>query len=496
MYSLTLFANEQKNVLIIHSYSQEYTWTKNQHEGFIRHLQKNLKEPLEISTEHLDTKRVEFNEEYQRKFIEYINMKYKDSSPAVIYVTDDNALNFMLKNQNTLSFNAPVVFSGINNLELKKHLNPKRFTGVYEIKDVEQNIQLIKTFSPQTKEIYFVGDATETYFAIEQEIKSKQENFPNIRFHFIHAKKFSEVHVQLQKLPARSFVLLTTIGGFEMDDGVNQTLQYSINALSKIDNIILMSMEDAYIQNKVIGGYVTNGIKQGELAAQKVQSILQNIPVHEIKSTFSDANTYMFNREALLEAQIYLPEHIKHESIILNEEMSFYIRHESTILNSFFLILIFTLAFLSLIYFISREKKQELLQSKNTLLELQKKLQRNHAIVENIQQLTHAIYWELDIETSQILLINNTNIELALQSQTTSSYDDFINYFIYPKDFHIFKKALSETKASLKGATIEHSILLRDSSSISVINSFECHSINNQAKKIAGLMQLLDETQH
>lgn len=254
IYTTLVAANEQKNILIIHSYSQEYTWTKNQHKGFVEYLQNNLKNPIEISTEYLDTKRVAFGEEYQTKFIEYINMKYKGCSPDLVYVTDDNALNFILENLNILFFKAPVVFSGINNLDLQTHLDVKRFTGVYEIKDVEQNIKIIKTFSPQTKEIYFLGDATETYRVIEEEIKSKRANFPNMQFHFIHAKKFSEVQSSLQDLPNRSFVLLTTIGGFEMDNGVTQTLQYSIQRLSEINNIIIMSMEDAYIQNRVIVG--------------------------------------------------------------------------------------------------------------------------------------------------------------------------------------------------------------------------------------------------
>lgn len=489
IYSTTLFAYEQKNILIIHSYSQEYLWTKNQHEGFVRYLKENVKIPLEISTEHLDTKRVKFNKEYQSKFVEYINMKYQDFSPDAIYVTDDNALNFMLNNKDRLFFNAPVVFSGINNLNLQKNLDMKNFKGVYEIKNIEENIKVLRTFSPQTKEIYFLGDTTETYDAIEQEIQSKQTKFPNMKFHFIHAKKFSEVSSQLQQLPQRSFILLTTIGGFEMDNGVTQTIQFTLEQLSAIKNIIIMSMEDAYIQNNVIGGYVTNGFNQGNLAAQKAEKILQNVPIQNIQSTLKGANTYVFDRKALLEAQLFLPDFIKKESIILNEEISFYIRHEKAILNTFFIILIFILLLMTLIYFISRERKEELLQNRNTLKELKKVLQMEQAVVENIQKLTHTIYWELDIESSNVFLINTSDIYLPLQSQQNISYDDFFNYLIFPSDFYTLKKAIKETVDSLKGRTIAHKILLHDSSFIGVLNTFEYRETNNQAKKIIGLIK-------
>jgi ABC-type uncharacterized transport system substrate-binding protein len=486
------FAEKQNNILIIHSYSQEYAWTKNQHEGFVQSLRQNFNEPLEISTEYLDTKRVAFSQEYQRKFLEYINMKYGGCSPDLVYVTDDNAINFILQHKNALFFNAPVVFSGVNNLDLQNNLDAQRFTGVYEIKDVEENIKVLKIFSPQSKDIYFLGDATETYHAIEQNIKAKQANFPHMKFHFIHAKKFSEVQNELQKLPNRSFVLLTTIGGFEMDSGVNQTLQYSIDELSKIQNIILMSMEDAYIQNKVIGGFVTHGKKQGELAAHKALKILQNIPLKNIKSTLKDANTYMFDRKALLEAQIYLPETIKKNSIILNEELSFYIRYEKLILNTFFVTLVFLLVFMVVIYFISREKKMELIQSQRNLLKAQKELRLVQKIVENIQKITYSIYWELDIENSQVFILNTTEISLGLQSEKNISYDDFFNYLIYPSDFYLLKEAIKETISSSKNATLKHKILLNDSSSVDVLNSFEYKETSAHVKKVIGLMQFVD----
>jgi ABC-type uncharacterized transport system substrate-binding protein len=491
-YPTLLLADKQKNILIIHSYSQEYTWTKNQHEGFVQYLRQNFNEPLEISTEYLDTKRVTFTLEYQKKFIEYINMKYRESSPDLIYVTDDNAINFVLQNRDTLFFNSPIVFSGINNLDLEKRLDANNFTGVYEIKDVLENINLLKMFSPQTQEIYFLGDATETYHAIEQNIKSKQVNFPNIKFHFIYAKKFTQVQAELQNLPNRSVVLLTTIGGFETDEGVNQTLQSSIDQLSNIKNIILMSMEDAYIQNKVIGGFVTDGKKQGNLAAKKACQILQNVPVQNILSTFSDANTYMFDRKALLKTQIFLPETIKQKSKILNEEASFFIRYEKAILNAFFISLIFILIFMALIYFISREKKQELLLNQRNLLKIQKALRMNQHIIENIQKITHSIYWELDLETSKIFLVNTSNINLPLQNEKKISYDDFFNYLIYPSDFYLIKETIKETIISSKSATLEHKILLNDGSSVNVLNSFAYSETGNNMKMIVGIMKLVD----
>ena len=41
----TVFADHNIHVLTVHSYSQEYPWTKSQYEGFIEHLSANAQSP-------------------------------------------------------------------------------------------------------------------------------------------------------------------------------------------------------------------------------------------------------------------------------------------------------------------------------------------------------------------------------------------------------------------------------------------------------------------
>ena len=318
---IILQADEQKNILIIHSYSQEYAWTKKQHDGFVNYLNENIKTTsLEISTEYLDTKRAKFTKEYQDAFVKYLNTKYARYKPDIIYVSDDNALTFMLENQDSLPFSAPVLFSGINNIELREILDAKKFTGIYEVKEVEPNIELIRTFSPQTREIYFLGDDSETYNSIKNSIQTQISKYPNIKFKFISSQKLSEVKSKLEKLPNNSFVLLTTIGSFVEDNTKNSTLNNSLKQLSELKNIILLSMEDSYIEYGIVGGYVTDGIKQGNLAAKEAYNILQNIPIEEAKSKINDSNTYIFNKKALLNAKLFLSAYISRDAIIINDK--------------------------------------------------------------------------------------------------------------------------------------------------------------------------------
>jgi len=261
----TLHVDRKKRILILHSYSQEYGWTKSQHNGFTSELKDKVPFPLEISVEYLDTKRLQFSEEYQKFFLTYLETKYKNYVPDVIYVSDDNALKFFLNQENRLFRYSPIFFSGINDLSLAKTIDSGKYTGVYETKDIVPNIELIRLFSPQTREIWIVGDDSTTYKSIEADIRKHIVSYPKYTFHFIASAR---IHDIIAKLPNRrkSFVLLTTIGGWIDEDGHNLTLNESIEHLTKNPNLIVCSMEDAYVSGGVIGGFVTSGMSQGKHA--------------------------------------------------------------------------------------------------------------------------------------------------------------------------------------------------------------------------------------
>jgi len=349
-----LFAAEKKSIFILHSYSQEYGWTKLQHENFIQNLQASSRYPLDISVEYLDTKRLQFSPEYEIFFRSYLEKKFHNLVPDAIYVTDDNALNFFV-HQPKLFSTSPIFFSGINNLSLENTLDKNRYRGVYEVKEIVPNIDLIRQFSPQTREIWIVGDDSTTYESIESDIRTHIHQYPKYRFHFISSKQIEDITAQLPNTP-KTFVLLTTIGGLSDVNGNNLTLKESIDILKRNKNLILCSMEDAYVQGGVIGGFVTSGANQGENAAQMLLRHLNGEPLKQIKSITKSPNVYMFDRKALMESRLILSEYIARDAVILHEKMSFIERYQQSILNGVFILVIFFLLFLLITFLISRQK--------------------------------------------------------------------------------------------------------------------------------------------
>ena len=180
LFTAPLFAQTQHQILIIHSYSQEYPWTKRQHEAFVRQLTQNPHHLLQIETEYLDTKRIEPTEDYFKFFTRYLEEKYAAFHPDLIYVTDDNALNFIRQSNSSLFTTASVIFSGINDPTSKAKLDDTLYRGIFEVKEIEPNLKLVNHFSRQAKEIWFVGDDSGTYRAIKKQLEYAMLAYPNL----------------------------------------------------------------------------------------------------------------------------------------------------------------------------------------------------------------------------------------------------------------------------------------------------------------------------
>ena len=270
----------QLDVLAIHSYHQEYPWTSSQYESFKKQIKNNLPEySINFSSEYLDTKRISPTVKYQENFLYYLKAKYGDQLPDIIYVTDDNALNFIYSRSNSLNWNVPVIFSGINNTNLNKSKAKYPLDGIFEYKDILSSISLAKKITKNTAKIIFVGDGGITDKAIKKVIN--EGKYKKDGFEIIHLS-FSNLNILINKLNTlgEGTVILTTIGRIRDNQNTLLKLQTTIKAISKTGRKVLV-MEDAYLFPGVLGGYVTSGHIQGESAANIAGGIVRgNKKIH------------------------------------------------------------------------------------------------------------------------------------------------------------------------------------------------------------------------
>ncbi|MBN2894785.1 MAG: hypothetical protein JXK05_02715 [Campylobacterales bacterium] len=108
--------------------------------------------------------------------------------------------------------------------------------------------------------------------------------------------------------------------------------------LRRHPDLIIGSMEDAYVGKGVIGGYVTSGRQQGSKAAGLLLAYLGGTPMEHLAADDESANVYMFDRSALRDARLILSEYIARNAQILHEEKGFFERNREMLLGLFFVV--------------------------------------------------------------------------------------------------------------------------------------------------------------
>ncbi len=422
----TAFADNAK-VLILHSYHQEYPWTNNQNKGFIETLTAGYPAGnITFSTEYLDTKRVGFSEEYQEFFFQYLKIKFAHYSPAVIFCSDDNALHFLMEYKGRLFGDVPVVFSGVNDLDIEKKLNRQQYTGIFEKKEIIPNLAFLKKMNLPLGNIIFLGDGSSTDQAIKQKIQSDiASQFPDLRYTMLTNSKLSYLidHLKSHK---EGVIFLTTIGGISDEEGVVLPLKKIIESIADAGNFTIISMEDVYLEEGVLGGYVTSGISQGKEAANLTMKILQGNSPLSVPLVKESPNEFMFNYTRMKELGLrssLLPE----KSIILNRPRSFYGEYKYRIWSGISFLIFQTIIIFVLLQNIQKRKNAETsLQNAHDELELRivqrtRELGESEAkfrsIIESLPMGVHV--WELRPDGKLIFSAYNPSADRILHTDHT-----------------------------------------------------------------------------
>jgi len=324
-----LHAAPTSRIFILHSYSQEYAWTQSQHEGFMQTLAADAQvEPL-VSTEYLDTKRRAYDETSANEMARHLRSKYAGYKPAAIYVTDDNALLFARDHLSRVFPGVAVFFSGVNDYGVRSSIDPTLFTGVFERKEVGPNIEWLLDVDKNANDLIFVGDGSNTYQAIESDLRSELIPY-RLRVTFIAEKRLARTLERLHNLPGK-YIFLTTLGGMTDENDQVLPLRNIMKGLASMGRIVI-SMEDAYIIEGVLGGSVTSGQKQGMSAARLLLAYQHGKPIVDLPPILKSPNALIFDDRVLQQHGINLPENLRSQAVLLNPRLGFYEQHRSLFL--------------------------------------------------------------------------------------------------------------------------------------------------------------------
>ncbi|MBI2688961.1 MAG: response regulator [Acidobacteria bacterium] len=154
--AVSLFASPSaKNVFILHSYRSGTEWADYQNRGIHARFQDA---PIEVHTwvDYLDSVR---NREAAEDFRVRYKKRYAGLKFDMVITTDDDATR-MLAADATLFPNTPVVFGGVSDRAFIAALPRERFTGVIEVFNEYEMLDLALRIHPGTRNIVLIGDGT------------------------------------------------------------------------------------------------------------------------------------------------------------------------------------------------------------------------------------------------------------------------------------------------------------------------------------------------
>jgi len=442
LYFAGALASVPVPVFVLHSYSQEYPWTKGQHQGFVQALSSDTSRTYAVNAEYLDTKRTGYNPAYADLTAQYLREKYKGYRPAAVYVTDDNALLFALSHLDQVFPDVPVFFSGINNYEIKPQLNPARVTGVFEKKEIAPNLRLMHRIDPAVRDIVIVGDASETYRAIENEIRKEMTHYPEFRATYLSENRIDDL-VRLLKEREERFVFLTTLGAVKDREGRNLTLAETIGAVVNSGRFVVFSMEDAYLHPGVLGGYVTSGPRQGQVVARLLKSYLNGTPISALPPIEASPNEYIVNEPELLKDGLTLPKDI--EVTLVNTVPTFYETNRSVILGTLYGLTSLLLISLTASLLLYVRKNRQVAVVKESLNQAQRIAQMGN--------------WDWQIPENRLFWSEGIYKLFAIEpSEFGASYESFMER-VHPEDRLLVNESVRQALESGVPYDIDHRIV-------------------------------------
>jgi signal transduction histidine kinase len=338
------------NVIIINSYHQGLSWTDSLNMGINKVLLESGLD-IEVYTEYLDVKRFT-KSNVTNCCYSCFKQKYAKVQFDLVFVTDNDALNFMEQYADSIFPGTPVVFCGVNDRNNFK----KGYTGIIEEVDIKGNIELIEIIHKDIKTLNVVVDRTTTGSILHNRLV---ELYKNNEFPF-ELNILSDYTIEGLRQKALTFgngdILLFLL--FNVDSqGTYFTYEDALIAIGENCNVPIYGPWDFYLDNGIVGGKIIRGNIHGRLAGEIVVSILNGEDVNSIKPVVGPS-LFAFNHHIVKQHAIskrLLPK----PRFIHNSPYQFF-RENIKLFFSFAFVVIVLLVIILLLWSISRLRRKRL----------------------------------------------------------------------------------------------------------------------------------------
>lgn len=353
-----LYANNAKEVLLLHSYHKGYIWSddisKTIEQAFSKHNN------IELTTVYMDTKHVA-DPIYLDKLAALYKEQFKTRNFDLIIASDNNAFDFTIRYHDYLFKDLPVLFCGINNFDealLDENNMKKYMTGVVEQVDLEKNFKLIKDLHPNINKLLIINDRSKTGLAVKRDlrniIKKYQKEF---KIEYVDKMEIENLKDKVSKLGENDVILFVLL--FKDTTGKYFTYKQSFLEVKAVSNAPIYGLWDFYLNYGIVGGLLTSAIAQGESVSRMAIDVLNGKKIEDIPVIDKSPNRYMFDYNEVERFDIQIDNYLS-DYVLINEPNAVYRKFIKFIVLAIIVIMVLSIIVVVLRANIKRRKKLEL----------------------------------------------------------------------------------------------------------------------------------------
>jgi diguanylate cyclase (GGDEF)-like protein/PAS domain S-box-containing protein len=286
-----------KRILLINSYDPLFPTYARRIEG-LNAVFRNTGAHIDI--EFMDSKR-HFDNETQKRYLSLLEQKLLNRPKYDVVITsDDNALKLVLAYRDSLFFDIPIVFNGLNDESLAKEMKGyPQVTGVVESVSAQGNLALISSIDPSRNKLHVIVDSTPSGQADLKRILKAHHIDPTLELYIIDLSTLSwdKYAHAIARLGDKDAILL--LSAFRDKNLKSKLFEESIGFLTQHAKVPIYHMWEHGLGQGIFGGILINQFDQAYQSALMAKAILQGTPVNDIPVLIESTNHPMFDYNQL-----------------------------------------------------------------------------------------------------------------------------------------------------------------------------------------------------
>lgn len=267
----TQVTKEKFEVLHIMSYHEGWEWTEAQLQGFKDALKGY---DVEYTVMAMDCKN-HADDEYRNKKAAEIQKIIDDNNPDLVYVSDDEALQYVVANN--VNSEIPFVFSCVNK-DISEYglAGADNVTGVYEVEHFGASFELLQDMVPDIKDVIVIYDRAEMWNDVKARMLAKVGDYPEVNFIFLDPIMTFEQYKQTILEYNGKVDALCLVGVFNYaDENGNSVFYQDVLKWTEANSTIPdFTFWIDRIDNSTLCSVAISGYEQGSTAGMMAKRIL------------------------------------------------------------------------------------------------------------------------------------------------------------------------------------------------------------------------------